>query len=149
MTAKPARRIGMVASVGGVVGLMASAGLSGEADTTDFVSAFSVISFVGIVMYATAELTDPRFDAREEPTAEKYARWARILTERCFRYAREGNCRRVRRVEPRVLFYDRVFHDTVFMGDPEIATCMSRLTDPPPEGEASPPSVVEPRTPDG
>lgn len=118
----------MVASIAGVVGLTTSAGLSGEADTTDFVAAFSLISLAGIVIYATGELTDPTFNVREESTEEKYMRWARILTERCFRYAREGNCRRVRRVEPRVLFYDRVFHDTVFMGDPEIAKCMSSGT---------------------
>lgn len=123
----------MVASIGGVVGLTASAAASGITDTDDLVAIFSVISAVGIGMYAAGELTDPRFEVREEPTAEKHARWARILTERAFRYAREGNCRRVRRVEKRVNVYDPAFHDVVFMRDEAIAKCMSSASDPPAE----------------
>jgi hypothetical protein len=120
-----ARRTGMVMSIGGVVGLTASAAASGVADTSDFVAAFSIISAIGIGIFAAGELTAPTSYVREETTEEKHHRWARILTERAFRYAREGNCPRVRRVEKRVNFYDRELHDFVFMRDEEIARCMT------------------------
>jgi hypothetical protein len=128
----------MVASIGGVVGLTAAAGASAFADTDVIVGVFSVISAIGISLYAAGELTDPSYEVRTESTAEKHARWARILTERAFRYAREGNCKRVRRVEKRVDFYDRAFHDGVFMRDEAIAKCMSHVEDPP----ADPPGVA-------
>lgn len=146
----------MVASIGGVVGLTGAAAASGVANTEALVGVFSVISAIGIGIYATAELTDPTFETRAETTAEKHQRWARILTERAFRYAREGNCRRVRRVEKRVNFYDRAFHDFVFMRDVEIAKCMSAVNDPPrptsddesePAENAPPPPVAPPTIP--
>jgi hypothetical protein len=125
-----ARRVGMVASIGGVVGITAGAAASAFAETETIVGIFSVISAIGIGLYATGELTDPRYEVVRESTAEKHQRWARILTERAFRYAREGNCPRVRRVEKRVHFYDRAFHDVVFMRDEAIAKCMSSTSDP-------------------
>ncbi len=115
----------MVASIGGVVGLTTGAAMSAIAETEKVVAMFSVISAIGIGLYAAGELTDPSFETRAETTAEKHHRWARILTERAFRYAREGNCPRVRRVEKRVSFYDRELHDFVFMRDEEIAKCMN------------------------
>jgi hypothetical protein len=138
-----ARRVGMVASIGGVVGLTGSAAATAVADTEKLVGVFSVISAIGIGLYAIGELTDPTFETRAETTAEKHHRWARILTERAFRYAREGNCRRVRRVEKRVNFYDREFHDFVFMRDEEIAKCMSAVNDPP---TTLPPASLPPLT---
>jgi hypothetical protein len=120
----------MVASIGGVVGITAGAAASAFAETETIVGIFSVISAIGIGLYATGELTDPRYEVVRESTAEKHQRWARILTERAFRYAREGNCPRVRRVEKRVHFYDRAFHDVVFMRDEAIAKCMSSAHDP-------------------
>lgn len=127
----------MVASIGGVVGLTAGAAASAVADTEPVVAVFSVISAIGIGLYAAGELTDPTYESRPETTAEKHHRWARILTERAFRYAREGNCPRVRRVEKRVNFYDREFHDFVFMRDEAIARCMSHATDPAPAEQPS------------
>lgn len=121
----------MVASIGGVVGLTAGATASAIADTREVVAVFSLISAIGIGLYAVGELTDPAFETRVETTVEKHHRWARILTERAFRYAREGNCPRVRRVEKRVNVYDRELHDFVFMRDEEIAKCMSAASDPP------------------
>ena|GEM_PF-3784807 len=121
----------MVASIGGVIGLTAGAAASAIADTSEVVAGFSLISAIGIGLYAAGELTDPAFETRVETTVEKHHRWARILTERAFRYAREGNCPRVRRVEKRVNVYDREFHDFVFMRDEEIAKCMSAAKDPP------------------
>lgn len=114
----------MVASIGGVVGLTAGAAASAVAETDQIVAVFSLISAVGIGLYAAGELTDPHYEVRVETTEEKHHRWARILTERAFRYAREGNCPRVRRVEKRVNFYDREFHDFVFMRDEAITKCM-------------------------
>ncbi|MFN0248841.1 MAG: hypothetical protein ACKV2T_18270 [Kofleriaceae bacterium] len=160
-----ARRVGMVASIGGVVGITAGAAASAVAETDTLVGIFSVISAIGIGLYAAAELTDPRYEIVPETTAEKHQRWARILTERAFRYAREGNCPRVRRVEKRVHFYDRAFHDGVFMRDEAIAKCMSSTGagdpvpveldgDPAeaadeaePGGELAPPTLAPPRLP--
>lgn len=136
----------MIASIGGVVGLTAGAAASAVADTGEVVAIFSLISAIGIGLYATGELTDPSGVTRVETTAEKHHRWARILTERAFRYAREGNCPRVRRVEKRVLFYDRELHDFVFMRDEEIAKCM-HVVDPPSTSdstESDPTPVIGP-----
>jgi hypothetical protein len=129
----------MIASIGGVVGLTASAAATAVAETDRLVPLFSLVSAIGIGLYAVGELTDPTFETRTETTAEKHHRWARILTERAFRYAREGNCRRVRRVEKRVNVYDREFHDFVFMRDPEILKCMSsEAADPAPAVSPTP-----------
>ncbi len=131
-----ARRVGMVTSIGGVVGLIASTAATAFADTGVAVGVFSAVSAFGIGLYAAGELTDPAFAGEVETKAERHARWARILTERAFRYAREGNCARVRRVEKRVNFYDRAFHDGVFMRDEAIAKCMSHVVDPPANPDA-------------
>lgn len=140
-----ARRVGMVASIGGVVGLTAGAAASRVADTEGVVAVFSLISAIGIGLYAAGELTDPHYAVEVETTAEKHHRWARILTERAFRYAREGNCKRVRRVEKRVFVYDRELHDFVFLRDEAIAACMSAANDPAP---SSPPVPLAPTTGD-
>lgn len=137
----------MVASIGGVVGLTAGAAASAVADTEPVVAVFSVISAIGIGLYAAGELTDPAFESRPETTAEKHHRWARILTERAFRYAREGNCPRVRRVEKRVSFYDRELHDFVFMRDEAIARCMSHVTEPAPAVQTEPADIASPPPP--
>ena len=144
-----ARRVGMVASIGGVVGLTAGAAASRVADTETVVAVFSLISAIGIGLYAAGELTDPHYAVEVETTTEKHHRWARILTERAFRYAREGNCKRVRRVEKRVFVYDRELHDFVFLRDEAIAACMSAANAPtPPEatGNALPlaPTAIDP-----
>jgi hypothetical protein len=142
-----ARRAGMIASIGGVVGLTASAAATAWVDAEPAVAGFSLVSAIGIALYAVGELTDPTFGVRTESTADKHHRWARILTERAFRYAREGNCPRVRRVEKRVNFYDRELHDFVFMRDEAIAKCMTALsvpTEAPPFEPLVPPAVDEP-----
>lgn len=137
-----ARRVGMVASIGGVVGLTAGAAASRVADTETVVAVFSLISAIGIGLYAAGELTDPHYAVEVETTTEKHHRWARILTERAFRYAREGNCKRVRRVEKRVFVYDRELHDFVFLRDEAIAACMSAANAPTPDPPA--PTTIDP-----
>lgn len=132
----------MVAAIGGVVGLTAGAAASAVADTDRVVAGFSLLSAIGIALYAAGELTDPTYEVQQESTAEKHARWARILTERAFRYAREGNCPRVRRVEKRVNVYDRELHDFVFMRDEAIAKCMTLA--PVPEPPVVPDPVPDP-----
>ncbi|MGE0401724.1 MAG: hypothetical protein AB7T06_33795 [Kofleriaceae bacterium] len=142
----------MVASIGGVVGLTAGAAASAFTDTDEVVAVFSLISAIGIGLYAVGELTDPAFETRVETTAEKHHRWARILTERAFRYAREGNCPRVRRVEKRVNFYDRELHDFVFMRDEAIARCMTYEPPAAPVDETAPseePPIAPPAPSDG
>jgi hypothetical protein len=136
-TARPARQIGMVAAIGGVIGLTAtSAAAFATDDVRPFMATSSIISALGIALYAAGELTDPR-GPREETTREKHTRWAQILTERSFGYARDARCRRVRHIERRVLVYDRAVHDGVFMRDPEILRCMEHAPDLPPDPEAS------------
>ena len=122
--APAARRVGMVTSVAGVLGLMASAAFQGYTDTDDMLTAFSIMSGGGIVVFAMGELSLPPRGARQETETEKLRRWARILTTRASGAAREGRCPRVRRLEKRVNVYDREVHDFVFMRDPEILKCL-------------------------
>jgi hypothetical protein len=119
----PARRAGMVMSLAGVVGLIASAATSAVADTHDLVVGFSALSAIGIGTYAVADLSDPPKAMRPETEDQKLSRWARILTSRAGGAARDGNCSRVRRLEKRVHLYDPEVHDFVFMRDPEILKC--------------------------
>ena len=134
-TAKPARRVGMVLSIGGVVGLTGATALQFATDTRPAIVGFSFVSAIGIALYAVGELSDPH-GPPGETTRAKHTRWAKILTERSFGYAREFRCRRVRHIERRVLVYDRAVHDGVFMRDPEIARCMEHAADLPPDPEA-------------
>ncbi|MBL9016502.1 MAG: hypothetical protein JNL83_20100 [Myxococcales bacterium] len=136
-TAPKARFAGTLLSVSGVVGLIGGAATQSYHDghTAEIMAGFSIMSGVGIGLYAAGELLDPLPGPRPETVPEKHRRWAKILTERAGGAAREGNCRRVRRLERRVHVYNRDVHDFVFMRDPEIVKCLEGA---PP---AEPPSV--------
>lgn len=143
--APAARRVGMVASVAGVVGLMATAALQSYVRPDEMLAAFSVMSGGGIVLFAMGELGQPPKGPRQETESEKHSRWARILTERASGAAREGRCPRVRRLEKRVNVYDREVHDFVFMRDAAILKCLDGAL-PGVAGEeaaAEPPPAVE------
>jgi hypothetical protein len=123
--APPMRSAGKVMALGGVAGIVGSAFATNLTDNAhDMMVGFEVISAVGILSYAYAELTWPRVRYIEETLEHKHTRWAKILTERAAGAAREGRCARVRRLEVRVAKYDRVTHDLVFMRDPEILRCL-------------------------
>lgn len=145
-TAPKARTAGKVMSISGVAGLIATAfavGYLGDR-SKPIIAGFSVLSGVGIGTYAAGELGRP--DVIEETQLERHHRWARILTERAYGYARDGRCPRVRHIETRVRVYDRELHDFVFMRDPEIVKCMSLPNDVPKptvEPAAAPPQVME------
>lgn len=133
--APTARRVGEVLSIGGVLGIIAAAATTRVTDLgTAPVTVFSAVSFTGIVMYATGELTDPAREPRPESDAHRLRRWAKILTERAQGAARDGRCPRVRRLEKRVQLYDPVIHDLVLMKDPEILRCLADSTVAPPPG---------------
>ena len=135
--APAARRVGEVLAIGGVLGLIAAVVTTRVTGLgTEPVTAFSVVSAVGIVTYAAGELSDPVRARAPETESHKLRRWAKILTERAAGAARDGRCPRVRRYEKRVQLYDPVIHDLVFMRDPEILRC---LADPQPT--ASPTEV--------
>lgn len=148
-TAEPARTAGKWMSIGGVVGLVGTAltaRFTGHGQ--ELLLGFSVVSGVGLVTYATAEITQPQVHWKEESEPQKYSRWAKILTERAAGAARDGRCARVRRLEPRVNRYDAAVHDLVFMRDPEILRCLSAPAPAsglyPDATESSPPPVVVP-----
>ena len=123
--APTARRLGMVSSIAGVVGLMATAVVQGyTTKTDDMLTGFSLLSGGGIVLFAIGDLGLPRTSVRQETETEKFRRWARILTSRAAGAAREGRCPRVRRLEKRVNVYDREVHDFVFMRDAAILACL-------------------------
>ncbi len=137
--APKARLAGEILSIGGVLGLVGGGLMSRyTGHTAEVMATFSVTSAIGIGLYAAGELTDPQFGPAPETTAHKHTRWAKILTERAAGAAREGNCKRVRRLEKRVDVYNREVHDFVFMKDPEIVRCL--------EAGASP-AAVEGDTP--
>jgi hypothetical protein len=125
--APAARRVGMVASVAGVLGLMATAAVQSYTNSDEMLAAFSLMSGGGIVVFAMGELSLPPKGARPETETEKLRRWARILTSRASGAAREGRCPRVRRLEKRVNVYDREVHDFVFMRDAEILRCLGTV----------------------
>jgi len=134
------RTSGKVMALGGVAGIVGSAFAINVTDhAKEMLVGFEVISAVGIVSYAYAEITWPRVEVIQETPEERHHRWAKILTERAAGAARDGRCPRVRRLEPRVQQYDRVFHDLVFMKDPEIVKCL-RTPDP---AESPPGSPAE------
>ena len=92
--------------------------------------------------FAIAELSEPPSGGTPETRQQMHTRWAKILTERAGGAAREGNCKRVRRLEKRVDVYDREVHDFVFMRDPEIVRCLETPTEPgSPDAPALPPGL--------
>jgi hypothetical protein len=142
------RNAGKVMALGGVAGIIGSALATSATDHAyEMMIGFEVISAIGIVSYAYAELTWPRVRYIEETLEHKHLRWAKILTERAGGAAREGRCARVRRLEVRVQRYDRVTHDLVFMRDPEILRCLGQPAGPGQTGPAGEPAV--PRLPGG
>lgn len=143
--APKARLAGEVLSIAGVVGLIGGALTSRYTDRTDEVMlGFSLMSAAGIGLYATGELTDPQRGPAPETVVEKHRRWAKILTERAGGAAREGNCKRVRRLEKRVDVYDRETHDFVFLRDPEILRCLEAPASPPAATEGGEPVALPP-----
>jgi hypothetical protein len=136
------RTTGKVMALGGVAGLVGAALATAVTDKAgEMMIGFEVISAVGVISYAYAELTWPRVRYLEEPLDVKHSRWAKILTERAAGAARDGRCARVRRLERRVQRYDRVVHDFVFMKDPEILKCLAA---PPAEAPPSEALSIEP-----
>jgi len=124
-----ARHVGEALSLGGVTGLVGTALASPHIDHDGyFISTFSVMSVLGIAIFAAGELATP--EPIRETRPERNHRWAQILTERAAGAARDGRCRRVRHLETRVRYYDREIHDFVFMRDPEILKCMNPEPDP-------------------
>lgn len=120
------RTSGKVMALGGVAGIVGSAFATNLTDkANEMLVGFEMISAVGVLTYAYAELTWPRVSYRQETLAERNHRWAKILTERASGAARDGRCARVRRLEARVQKYDREIHDFVLMKDPEIVKCLT------------------------
>lgn len=139
-TAPKARLAGEILAISGVVGLIGGALLTPyTGHTKEVMVTFSVMSGTGIGLFAAGELTDPTPGPRPETEREKHLRWAKILTSRAGGAAREGNCRRVRRLEKRVHVYNREVHDFVFMRDPEILRCFE--APPPPAREDGAPFI--------
>ena len=139
--APKARLAGEILSIGGVIGLVGGGLLSRyTGHTADVLSGFSLMSATGIGLYAAGELTDPQFGPAPETREHMHRRWAKILTERAAGAAREGNCKRVRRLEKRVDVYNREVHDFVFMRDPEIVRCLEASPSPA-AVEGEPPSL--------
>jgi hypothetical protein len=127
------RSAGKWMALGGVAGIVGSAFATGLTDNADeLLIGFEVISAVGVMSYAYAEMTWPGVRYVEETPERRHHRWAKMLTERAAGAAREGRCARVRRLEARVQRYDRVIHDLVFMKDPEILRCLGALPEAPP-----------------
>lgn len=149
--APKARAAGKVMSITGVAGLIVTAfavGYLGDR-THPMMVGFSTLSGIGIGTYAAGELGEPA--VVQETTTERHHRWARILTERAYGYARDGRCHRVRHIETRVRVYDREFHDFVFMRDSEIQKCLTTRetepTEPRPSPEPTTPTSPEPPAP--
>ncbi|MBA3465200.1 MAG: hypothetical protein H0T46_35040 [Deltaproteobacteria bacterium] len=140
-TAPKARLAGEIFAISGVVGLIGGALITPyTGHTKEIMAGFSIMSAVGIGLFAAGELTDPTPGPRPETEREKHLRWAKILTQRAGGAAREGNCRRVRRLEKRVHVYNREIHDFVFMRDPEILRCLE-APPPPPAIEGDVPAI--------
>jgi hypothetical protein len=131
-----------VMALGGVAGIVGAALATSLTDKADeLLIGFEVISAVGILSYAFAEITWPRVRYVEETPERRHHRWAKILSERAAGAARDGRCARVRRLEVRVERYDRAIHDLVFMKDPEILKCLGSPAESPP---AEPPPAEPP-----
>lgn len=140
------RTSGKWMAIGGVIGIVAAAFATNVTDKGDeMMLGCELVSAVGIVTYAYAELTWPRVTYRKETLPEQHHRWAKILTGRAAAAAREGRCARVKRLEQRVRTYDPELHDFVFMRDPEIVKC---LTAPAPAPAPEPEPVPEAAAPE-
>ena len=123
---KVAGRTGMVMAVTGVAGIIAAATVASNTDASEEIMlGASAVSAAGIMLYAAHELSGPEIIYKQENELVKLTRWARILTEHSAAAARNGNCARVRKFEPRVRVYDVNYHDFVFMRDPEILRCLT------------------------
>lgn len=119
-------RTGMVLAISGVATIIASATVASNNDASDeLMLGGSIASAAGIVLYAAHEFSGPQIVYKQENELVKLTRWARILTEHSAAAARNGNCARVRKFEPRVRLYDVNYHDIVFMKDPEILRCLT------------------------
>jgi hypothetical protein len=149
------RKIGMITSITGVLGMMATAVVQRYADSDEALTVFTTMSAGGILVFAVGELSMPPKGPRPETETEKHRRWARILTERASGAAREGRCPRVRRLEKRVNVYDREVHDFVFMRDARIVECLTGtppIADPADDATGTPPlplSLSDTRPADG
>jgi hypothetical protein len=139
---KTVGHIGMAMAIGGVAGIVASAAAAPYTEHShDMMVGASAISAAGILGYAAHELSGPEIVYRQETREQRHSRWARILTEHAAGAARDGNCARVRKFEPRVRVYDANYHDFVFMRDPEILRCLEPAPpEPPPEAAPVEPS---------
>lgn len=123
---KAVGRAGMVMSVAGVAGIIASAvATSYTRHADEMMLGSEAVSAAGILLFASHELSGPDTVYVHETRTQRHARWARILTEHAAGAARSGNCARVRKFEPRVRVYDATYHDFVFMRDPEILRCLA------------------------
>lgn len=120
--AKTAGKVMSLSGVGGVVIAACAASFIGP-HAREIVMGFSSLAAVGVGTYAAGELSQPPDDG--ETTLERHARWARVLTDRAYGYARDGRCWRVRNIDPRVRHYDREHHKNVFLRDPEIVKCLT------------------------
>jgi hypothetical protein len=144
------RTSGKVMALGGVAGIVGAAFATNLTDKAgEMLIGFEVISAVGVLTYAYAELTWPKVSYPQETVAERNHRWAKILTERASGAAREGRCARVRRLEVRVQKYDREIHDFVLMKDAEIVKCLAAPAGadpmrPTPSSESPPPAEATP-----
>ena|SRR5688572_9347528 len=138
---KTAGRIGMGMAIGGVAGIVASAAAAPYTEhSREMMIGASAVSAAGILVYASHELSGPEIIYKQETREQRHSRWARILTEHAAGAARDGNCARVRKFEPRVRVYDANYHDFVFMRDPEILRCLEpAAAEPPPEPAPSEP----------
>ncbi len=132
--AKTAGKVMSLSGVGGLILTACAASYIGPS-AREIVMGFSTLSAIGVGTYAAGELSQPPPDS--ETLGERHQRWARVLTDRAYGYARDGRCWRVRNIEPRVRVYDRLHHKTVFMRDPEIVKC---LTTAPLQSEPDPPA---------
>jgi hypothetical protein len=138
------RTSGKIMAIGGVAGIVGSAlAMRATHNAADMLLGCELISAIGVVTYAYAELTFPHVTHRLETVSERNHRWAKILTERSSGAAREGRCDYVRRSERRVHKYDGELHDLVFMRDAEILRCLTA----PPDGETPKPDGAAPVTP--
>jgi hypothetical protein len=123
---KVAGRTGMIMAIGGVATIITAAAVSGRTKYSDeLMLGGSALSAGGILLYTAHEMSGPEIVYTRESPERKHARWARILTEHAAGAARNGNCARVRKFEPRVRVYDSNYHDFVFMRDPEILRCLT------------------------
>ena len=122
------RSAGKWGAIGGVSGLIATAiAAQYTTKTRELVFAFSLLSAGGVVTYAIGETSMPP-EVQTESLSERHTRWAKILTERAMGAAREGQCTRVQRLQPKIRGYDPEVHDFVFMRDPEVVKCLSVAT---------------------